>query len=100
MPDYLTAAPQDITPGLAQQIAGAANSNAFRLSLRLDAPLSVQAVTRPGFFPFNKFSSVPLGIAAARAAFNEAGLNNNAQRLMIVPNCHVTHMVTPPYVLS
>jgi hypothetical protein len=60
----------------------------------------VQAVTRPGFFPFNKFSSVPLAITAARSAFGEAGLNNAANRLMIVPNCHVKRLTTRTYVLA
>jgi len=99
MPDYTVEAPQDITAALSQQLA-APPYPGFRLSLALDAPLSVQAVTRPGFFPFNKFSSVPLGITASRAAFGEAGTNNAAKRLMIVPNCHVKRLMTRPYVLA
>jgi len=99
MPDYTVEAPDDITAALRQQL-NAPPYPGFRLSLALDAPLSVQAVTRPGFFPFNKFSSVPLGITAARAAFGEAGTNNAAKRLMIVPNCHVKRLITRPYVLA
>ena len=55
-------------------------------SLKLDAPLSVQATSRPAFFPFNKFSSVPLGFTGARLAYTESGGNDAAKRLMIVPN--------------
>jgi choline dehydrogenase-like flavoprotein len=105
MPDYVREVPQDVTAGLAQQLnaagpPGSPARAAFQLSLALDAPLTVQAVTRPGFFPFNKFSSVPLGITAARQAFAEAGTNNAAKRLMIVPNCHVKRLLTRPYVLA
>src|SRR5262249_29718399 len=99
MPDYTVEAPQDVTAALAQQLAAPPYAG-FQLSLALDAPLSVQAVTRPGFFPFNKFSSVPLGITAARAAFGEAGTNNAAKRLMIVPNCHVKRLITRTYGLA
>jgi hypothetical protein len=99
MPDYTVEAPEDITATLQQQLA-APPYPGFQLSLALDAPLSVQAVTRPGFFPFAKFSSVPLGITAARQAFSEAGTNNFAKRLMIVPNCHVKRLMTRTYTLA
>jgi choline dehydrogenase-like flavoprotein len=60
--------------------------------LKLEAPLAVQGQTLPGFFPFNKFSSLPLLMRAARTAQNEA--NNDARkRLMVVPNCHVNRLV-------
>ena len=40
---------------------------------KLEAPLAVQAKPpRSGFFPFNKFSSVPLLIETARLAQSEA----------------------------
>ncbi|ACL57223.1 protein of unknown function DUF1080 [Methylobacterium nodulans ORS 2060] len=99
MPDYVVESPGDITAALSQQLSAPPYAS-FQLSLALDAPLSVQAITRPGFFPFNKFSSVPLGITAARAAFGEAGTDNRAKRLMIVPNCHVTRLATRPYTLA
>jgi hypothetical protein len=61
MPDYTIEAPDDITAALSQQLAAVPPLYpGFRLSLALDAPLTVQAVARSGFFPFNKFSSVPL----------------------------------------
>jgi choline dehydrogenase-like flavoprotein len=61
---------------------------------KLEAPLAVQSITRPGFFPFNKFSSVPLLTKAARAAQNESKGDDVAKRLMVVPGCHVKRLVT------
>jgi choline dehydrogenase-like flavoprotein len=69
-------------------------------SLRIDAPYAVQTSTRSGFFPFNKFSSVPLLIAAARqATYDSTGssdqeLNNSRRQVMIVPNCHIQRLRT------
>jgi choline dehydrogenase-like flavoprotein len=64
----------------------------------LEAPLAVQSVTLPGFFPTNKFSAVPNLIRAARLASTEAdgvGVTVDARkRLMIVPNCHVQELIT------
>jgi choline dehydrogenase-like flavoprotein len=60
---------------------------------KLEAPLAVQTVTRPGFFPFNKFSSVPLLIKAARAAQSESGGDDGKKRLMVVAGCHVIRLV-------
>lgn len=71
-------------------------------SLRLDAPYAVQSTTRSGFFPFNKFSSVPLLIAAARQAAidsqksNNQTLNNSRRQVMVVPNCHIKRLNTLP----
>ena len=62
---------------------------------KLEAPLTVQASPpRSGFFPFNKFSSAPLIIETARAAAFESGGDDTRKRLMTVPNCHVTRLVT------
>jgi hypothetical protein len=72
----------------------------FDQAIRLDAPLAVQIETRPGFFPFNKFSSVPLGLTAARDAAGQSGGVDAHKRLMIVPNCHVKRIVTRPYILA
>jgi hypothetical protein len=100
LPDYTAEAPEDITAGLQNQLNSPPYPG-FVDSLKLDAPLTVQATTRPGFFPFNKFSSVPLGVTAARSAFGESGLNNDAfKRLMIVPNCHVKRLTTGTYTLA
>lgn len=64
---------------------------------KLEAPLAVQGrAPRSGFFPLNKFSSVPLIIRAARQAWFESDgdITNVTKRLMVVPNCHVTHLDT------
>lgn len=71
----------------------------LRNQLKLEAPLAVQA--RPehaGFFPLNKFSSVPLLIKAARSAYSESPNDDVRKRFMIVPRCHVTRLnvVTDP----
>jgi choline dehydrogenase-like flavoprotein len=69
----------------------AAQKNLFKL----EAPLAVQASTpRSGFFPFNKFSSVPLLTGTARRAYFESGGDDSRKRLMVVPNCHVIRLVT------
>lgn len=99
LPDYPAEAPEDVTPGLQNQLANPPYAG-FQESLKLDAPLAVQAQARPGFFPFNKFSSVPLGIVAARQAFGDSGGNDAFKRLMIVPNCHVKSLRTRAYTLS
>jgi hypothetical protein len=99
LPDYTAEAPEDVTPGLNAQLTNPPYPG-FQDSLKLDAPLAVQAQARPGFFPFNKFSSVPLGISAARQAFNDSGGNDAFKRLMIVPNCHVKRLRTRTYTLG
>src|SRR5436305_6368579 len=100
LPDYTAEAPEDITPGLQNQFgAPPFRANVVNL-LRLDAPLSVQATARPGFFPFNKFSSVPLGITGARTAVTESPNSDAFKRLMIVPNCHVKRLTTGTYTLA
>jgi choline dehydrogenase-like flavoprotein len=98
LPDYVAEAPEDVTPALRAQLVGAPPG--FQDSLKLDAALSVQSLSRAGFFPFNKFSSVPEGIAAARQAFAESGTNDALKRLMIVPNCHVKSLRTRTYTLA
>jgi hypothetical protein len=71
-------------------------------SLRLDAPYAVQSTTRSGFFPFNKFSSAPLLIGAARQAAmdsqksSDQTLNNSRRQVMVVPNCHIKRLNTLP----
>jgi choline dehydrogenase-like flavoprotein len=67
---------------------------------QLEAPLAVQSQTRSGFFPFNKFSSVPVLIRAARAAYSESGGSDFKKRLMIVPRCHVIQLLTENVVVN
>lgn len=62
---------------------------------KLEAPLAVQASPpRAGFFPFNKFSSMPLLTTAARRASAESNVDDVRKRLMVVPNCHVIRLIT------
>ena len=64
--------------------------NEMKKQLKLEAPLAVQGRSgHAGFFPFNKFSAVPLLVKAAREAFGEAGTDDARKHVMIVPNCHV-----------
>src|SRR5262249_14790654 len=82
-PDYadLYVANGDVR--LAQELATPPFAG-FRDSAKLDAPLAVQIQTRPGYFPFAKFSSVPLAVTAARDAAKQSKGNDANKRLMIV----------------
>jgi choline dehydrogenase-like flavoprotein len=98
-PDYPNEAPEDVSPGLKDRIASPPFPG-FQDSLKLDAPLAVQILSRPGFFPFNKFSSPPLAITAARQAWKESNNNDANKRLMIVPDCHIKGLRTRTYTLA
>lgn len=69
---------------------------ATRKRLKLEAPLAVQGRgPRSGFFPGNKFSSVPLLLRATRLAEAEVpGVDDVKKRLVVVPNVHVTELIT------
>ena len=88
-------------------------SAATQRLMRLEAPLAVQSRSpRPGFFPFNKFSAVPLIVRSAREAQSEVEklLDDRAElgesperegddvkkRYMIVPNVRVYRLETAP----
>jgi choline dehydrogenase-like flavoprotein len=61
--------------------------------LKLEAPLAVQARSgHAGFFPLNKFSTIPLLTKAARTAYTEAPGDDVRKRLMVVPRCHVQRL--------
>ena len=63
--------------------------------LKLEAPLAVQGQPpRPGFFPINKFSSAPLLMEASRVAQTRSAGDDVKKRLMVVPDAHVTRLVT------
>jgi hypothetical protein len=63
--------------------------------LKLEAPLAVQGrQPRAGFFPFNKFSSVPLLMQATRSAEVEASGDDYKKRLMVVPDARVVELIT------
>jgi choline dehydrogenase-like flavoprotein len=95
LPDYTTFA----GPKLQAQLQNPPYAG-FDQAIRLDAPLAVEIETRPGFFPFNKFSSPPLAMTAARQAFADSRGVDAAKRLMIVPNCHVKSLRTRTYTLA
>jgi choline dehydrogenase-like flavoprotein len=76
-------------------IGGAAVSGQDLLNLlKLEAPLAVETRTRTGFFPWNKFSAIPVLTKAARAAYAESSGDDAKKRLMVVPNCHVKRLRT------
>ena len=62
--------------------------------LRVEAPLAVQSRAEPGHFPVNKFSALPLLVAAARAAGAESLPYDQHKRLMVVPNWQVQRIFT------
>lgn len=75
----------DGTAGLSQ--------NDLENMLKLEAPLAVQA--RPphaGFFPMNKFSTIPLLMKAARTASSDSNGNDTKKEFMILPNTHVVSL--------
>jgi choline dehydrogenase-like flavoprotein len=58
-----------------------------KLKMELEAPLAVEsASTRPGMFPFNKFSSTQYMIRSARMAYDESAGDDVRKRLMVVPH--------------
>src|SRR5262249_35842018 len=67
-------------------------------TIKLEAPLAVEARAEAGDFVGNKFSAVPLVTKTARQASNEAdGAGPEAdarKRLMIVGSCHVQELIT------
>jgi choline dehydrogenase-like flavoprotein len=63
--------------------------------LKLEAPLAVRAhPPHAGFFPLNKFSTVPLLMKAARTAYGDANGDDARKEFMIVPNTHVHRVRT------
>jgi choline dehydrogenase-like flavoprotein len=64
-----------------------------KLKQELDAPLAVEsASTRPGFFSFNKFSSVPYLMRSARTAFEESFGDDVRKRMMVAPHTKVIRL--------
>jgi choline dehydrogenase-like flavoprotein len=62
--------------------------------LKLEAPLAVQArAPHAGFFPMNKFSTVPLLMKAARTAYAD-NPDDAKKEILIVPNTHVLTLRT------
>src|SRR5215472_18218415 len=63
-------------------------------------PLMFRFKRDRGYFPFAKFSSVPLAVTAARDAAKQSKGNDANKRLMIVANCHVKRLLTRTYTLA
>jgi hypothetical protein len=64
-----------------------------KLKKELEAPLAVEsASSRPGFFPFNKFSSTPYMIRSARTAFEESMGDDIRKRMMVAPHTKVIRL--------
>ena len=65
--------------------------------LKLEAPLGVQArAPHAGFFPLNKFSTVPLLMKAARTAFFESNGDDAKKAFMILPDTHALSLRRTP----
>ena len=61
--------------------------------LKLEAPLAVQArAPHAGFFPLNKFSTVPLLMKASRTAAGEPGVTDATKEFMVLPGTHITRL--------
>jgi hypothetical protein len=81
-------------------------SAAEKRLLKLEAPLAVQSKSpRPGFFPFNKFSTVPLIVRCSRQAefeierlLREDGSEGDdaKKRFVVVPRIVVAKLETAP----
>jgi choline dehydrogenase-like flavoprotein len=61
---------------------------------KLEAPLAVQSRNVPGLFPINKFSALPLLIAAARSEADASLPYDQLKRLLVVPGWHVQDIET------
>jgi hypothetical protein len=58
--------------------------------LKLEAPLAVQArAPHAGFFPLNKFSTVPLLMKASRTAFSDSNGDDAKKEFMLLTDTHV-----------
>lgn len=105
IPDALadTATPAELERMLGLPSPSGATPSDLRDLWKLEAPLAVQGRSpRAGFFPINKFSSVPLLIKASREAQLEAEQartpdirsagDDVKKRLMVVPRCRILRL--------
>lgn len=78
---------------LKQRVAAIIQANSVpNLDLVEDPPLAVQGQSpASGLFGFDKYSSITLLIDAARDASNQP---DSQRRLFVVPNAHVTRLLT------
>jgi hypothetical protein len=69
--------------------------------LKLEAPLAVQArAPHSGFFPLNKFSTVPLLMKAARTASRDFSGDDARKDFMVLPDTHVLALRKAPTAAS
>jgi choline dehydrogenase-like flavoprotein len=83
----------DVLALLGLTSAGGLSAADLENLLKLEAPLGVQA--RPphaGFFPLNKFSTVPLLMKAARTASTTFQGNDARKDFMVLPDAHVVSL--------
>ena len=90
-----------LTPGahpaqlLGLESTAGLSENDLKNLLKLEAPLAVQArAPHAGFFPFNKFSTVPLLMAAARTAYADANGDDAKKEFMVLPDAHAVSLRT------
>jgi 3-keto-disaccharide hydrolase/GMC oxidoreductase len=70
--------------------AGTLSTDDLKNMLKLEAPLAVQArAPHAGFFPMNKFSTVPLLMKAARTAVSDSNGDDAKKEFMILTDAHV-----------
>src|SRR5262249_20222232 len=80
----------DLLRMLGLSSAGTLTMDDLQNLLKLEAPLGVQAhPPHAGFFPLNKFSTVPLLVKAARTAFFDSNGDDAKKEFMILADTHV-----------
>jgi len=80
---------EDIVQMLGLSSAGSLTEDDLRNMLKLEAPLAVRArAPHAGFFPMNKFSTVPLLMKASRTASSDSNGNDAKKEFMILTDTH------------
>lgn len=80
----------DVVSMLGLPSAGTLSTDDLKNLLKLEAALAVQArAPHAGFFPLNKFSTVPLLMKAARTAVSDANGDDAKKEFMILTDTHV-----------
>jgi choline dehydrogenase-like flavoprotein len=87
----------DLAALLGLTSASGLSAQDLRDLLKLEVPLAVQArAPHAGFFPLNKFSTVPLLMKAARTASADFSGDDARKDFMVVPDTHVLSLRTAP----
>ncbi len=80
----------DLLDLLGLSSTGTLSTDDLKNMLKLEAPLAVQArAPHAGFFPMNKFSTVPLLMKAARTAVSDSNGDDAKKEFMILTDAHV-----------